>query len=100
MQWDFAPVEVLRYGYFIVGTAHLDYRDKNGCAGRIHGYSDVAENWFLGTISGVPGWSYVTDAWDFWNANSFHPPFGRVLGGQNVPHVYENNGLAYEVNVP
>lgn len=88
------------YGFMVVGTTHLDYRDRDGCAGREHGRTETAENWFIGTIRGVPGW---TDTYDnptiFYNANAPHT-VNRTVGGVAVPHVYDNDGYGTLVNVP
>lgn len=82
----------LLYGHFVVATSHLDFRDSNGCNDRRHGYSEVGENWFIGTMSAVPGWSVCYGCWGpLWNTNVGHEPVFRNLGGVDVPHIYDND---------
>lgn len=89
----------LTNGFQIAGSAHLDYRDSNGCSGRIHGYTETGENWMIGTMTSIPGWSVSYNVSGFLNANATHT-VNRTLGGVQVPHVYENDGLATLVSVP
>lgn len=89
----------VEFGFMVVGTTHLDYQDKDGCGARQHGHTEVAENWFLGTLNGIPGWTVNPEIWGFANANGNHTIM-RNLGGAMVPHTYDNNGLATEVVVP
>lgn len=89
----------VQYGFMVVGTTHLDYQDKDGCGARQHGFTEVGENWFLGTLNGIPGWTVAPEIWGFLNANANHTIM-RNLGGAMVPHTYDNNGLATEVVVP
>lgn len=79
-------------GFQVVGSAHLDYRDKDGCSGRAHGYTEVGENWMIGTMNGVPGWSVSYNTVGLLNANSTHTVY-HTLGGVAVPHVFDNDGL-------
>lgn len=87
-------------GYMVVGTTHLDYQDKNGCAGRSHGGTEAAENWMIGTMSSVPGWNVSYNTFSgLQNANSRHI-VQRTIGGASVPHEYVNDGLSSIVEIP
>lgn len=83
----------------VVGTVHLDFGDKGGCTGRIHGYPDVARAWFLQALQSVPGWQVTPDAWNLHNGSE---PYvvQRVVAGVEVPHVYGQGNLATDVYVP
>jgi hypothetical protein len=83
-------------GAKVVGTVHLDFDDKGGCTGRIHGYPDVAEQWFVDAMRTIPGWTVRPGAWDLQTAT---PPYVvlRKVSGVEVPHVYGMDGLATDV---
>lgn len=83
----------------VVGTVHLDFDDKGGCSGRIHGYPDVAEQWLVEAMKTVPGWTVTPDAWDLRTGSKPYVVLRRV-GGVEVPHVYGQDGLATDVYVP
>ena len=87
------------YGSVVVATAHLDFEDSAGCAGRIHGYSDVAEQWFIDAIQSLDGWQVRPDTFDLGNVNDTYVVM-RELSGTEVPHVYGNDRFATEVVVP
>ena len=86
-------------GAKVVGTVHLDFDDKGGCSGRIHGYPDVAEQWFIEAMRTIPGWTVQPGAW---NLHTATPPYVvlRKLSGVEVPHVYGMDGLATDVVLP
>lgn len=86
-------------GTVVVGTAHLDYEDHAGCSGRIHGYPDIAEAWFLEAMSQIPGWTITKDAWDLGNASDSYVIL-RDLGGVLVPHEYGHDSKATDVVIP
>jgi hypothetical protein len=81
-----APAVTRVPGAKVVGTVHLDFDDKGGCSGRIHGYPDVAEQWFIEAMRTIPGWSVRPGAW---NLHTATPPYVvlRKLSGVEVPHV-------------
>ena len=85
------------WGYFVVATAHLDLRDAGSCPGRAHGYSEVAENWFIASLNAVPGWTvcYNCDNWAN-NANTFLVTYH----GTAFPQYYENDSRTTWVNLP
>ncbi|MCU1503871.1 MAG: hypothetical protein JWM12_3225 [Ilumatobacteraceae bacterium] len=87
------------YGSVVVATTHLDFEDHAGCGGRIHGYTDVAEHWFITAMRTVPGWDVRPDSLDLQNANETYVVL-RQLSGAEVPHVYGNDRLATRVIVP
>jgi hypothetical protein len=82
----------------VVGTVHLDFADKGGCSGRIHGYPDVAEQWFLEAMGTIPGWTVRPGAWNLHTASDPYVVL-RKIGGVEVPHVYGLDGLATDVLV-
>jgi hypothetical protein len=82
----------------VVGTVHLDFDDKAGCSGRIHGYPDVAEQWFIEAMKTVPGWTLTPGAWNLHTASDPYVVL-RKIGGAEVPHVYGLDGLATDVLV-
>ena len=84
------------YGNMVLATVHLDFQDKAGCSGRVHGYSDVAEEWFIEAMKTIPGWQVIPDSLDLGNANDTFVVM-RDVSGAHVPHVYENDQLATEV---
>jgi len=84
------------YGHVVVATTHLDFEDHNGCAGRIHGYSDVAEHWFIEAMKTIPNWDVHPDSINLGNGTDTYVVM-RKLGGAEVPHVYSNDPLATEV---
>ncbi len=84
------------YGRIVVATAHLDFQDKVGCSGRVHGYSDVAEAWFIEAMRTIPGWEVHADHLDLGNANETFVVM-RDVAGADVPHVYQSDRLATEV---
>lgn len=83
----------------VVGTVHLDFDDKGGCSGRIHGYPDIAKQWFLVAMRAVPGWQVTPDAWDLRNGSNQYV-VQRKVAGVEVPHVYGQSRLAADVYVP
>ena len=90
-------------GFYVVGTSHLDLHDVDGCPGREHGWGATSESWWNGAIQAyVPSsiWTINPDAsyWDLQNANTLHKVY-RTLGGQSVPHYYENDSHPTHVNV-
>lgn len=87
------------YGSIVIATAHLDFEDSAGCNGRIHGYPDVAEQWFVDAIQSLAGWQVRPDTFDLGNANETYVVM-RELSGTEVPHVYGNDRFATEVVVP
>ncbi len=87
------------YGSIVIATAHLDFEDRAGCAGRIHGYSDVAEKWFIDAMRSIDGWQVRPDTFDLGNANDTYVVM-RELSGTEVPHVYGNDRFATQVIVP
>lgn len=84
------------YGHIVVATAHLDFQDKAGCSGRVHGYSDVAEAWFIEAMRTIPGWEVNADQVDLGNANEQFVVM-RDVSGADVPHIYQSDRLATEV---
>jgi hypothetical protein len=80
----------------VVGTVHLDFADKGGCSGRIHGYPDVAEQWFVEAMSTIPGWTVRPGAWNLHTASDPYVVLRKVAGVE-VPHVYGLDGLATDV---
>jgi hypothetical protein len=93
-------------GFQVAASAHLDFEDAAGCAGRKHGWSEVGENWMIGTMNATPGWQVSYNTAGFLNANANHDqprcldnpwPF---TGCTNTPHVYDNDRLATTVRVP
>ena len=85
-----------KYGQVVVATTHLDFQDHAGCSGRIHGYSDIAEQWFIEAMKTIPGWEIHPGSLDLGNGNE---PFVvmRELAGVEVPHVYSSDRFATEV---
>lgn len=83
-------------GAKVVGTVHLDFADKGGCTGRIHGYPDVAEQWLIEAMRTVPGWTVTPGAWNLRTASDTYVVL-RKVSGVDVPHVYGLNGLATDV---
>ena len=55
----------------------------------MHGYSDVAEEWFIEAMKTIPGWQVIPDSLDLGNANDTFVVM-RDVSGAYVPHVYEN----------
>lgn len=86
-------------GAKVVGTVHLDFADKGGCSGRIHGYPDVAERWLLDAMKTIPGWVVTPAAWNLHTASDPYVVL-RKVSGVEVPHVYGMDGLATDVYVP
>ena len=86
-------------GTVVVGTAHLDYEDHAGCSGRIHGYPDIAEAWFLEAMSQIPGWQVTPDSWDLGNASDSYVIL-RDLSGTLTPHEYGHDSKATDVVIP
>jgi hypothetical protein len=86
-------------GAKVVGTVHLDFDDKGGCSGRIHGYPDVAERWLLEAMQTIPGWTVTPAAWNLHTKSDPYVVLRRVSGAE-VPHVYGLDGLATDVFVP
>jgi hypothetical protein len=86
-------------GSVVIGTAHLDFEDHAGCSGRIHGYPDIAQQWFNEALSHVPGWQVTPDAWDLGNGSDDYIIL-RDLSGALVPHVYGHDAKATDVVVP
>jgi hypothetical protein len=90
----------LQRGFQVAATTHLDYRDQGGCAGRTHGYSEIAENWMIGTMNAIPGWSVQYNTWGLGNSNTGPAhTVDRTLSGVQVPHIYDNDGWATTVVV-
>lgn len=88
-----------RSGSVVVGTAHLDFADRGGCSGRIHGYPDVAQAWLTEALRTVPGWTVTPAAWDLRSRSGPYVVL-RGAGGADIPHVYGQAGLATDVYVP
>ncbi len=86
-------------GSVVIATAHLDFEDHAGCSGRIHGYPDVAEQWFIEALSHVPGWQVTPGAWNLGNGSDSYVIM-RDLHGALVPHEYGHDDLATDVVVP
>lgn len=83
----------------VVGTVHLDFDDKGGCSGRIHGYPDIAKQWFLEAMRAVPSWRVTPDAWNLHNGSRRYV-VQRKVAGVEVPHLYGQSPLATDVYVP
>jgi hypothetical protein len=85
-----------KYGHMVIATVHLDFQDHSGCSARIHGYPDVAEQWFIEAMKTIDGWTVTPAAWDLGNASDSYVIL-RDLSGAQVPHVYGHDGLAADV---
>ncbi len=93
------------FGYFVIGTTHLDFNDSPGCFNRHNGYPDVAENWFAGPLDQVNGWTVDYQCCYMW-ANSDYVHSQTVLnpslsgspmpGSQWTTH-YGNNQVQTKV---
>ena len=86
-------------GSVVIATAHLDFEDHAGCSGRIHGYPDLAQQWFDEALSHVPGWTVTPGAWNLGNGSDSYVII-RDLHGSLVPHVYGHDDRATDVVVP
>lgn len=84
------------YGQVVVATTHLDFQDHAGCSGRVHGYPDIAEQWFIEAMKTIPGWEVHRDAIDLGNGTDRFVVM-RELAGVEVPHVYGNDAMATQV---
>jgi len=78
------------------GPHLLAHRDE---AGRIHGYPDIAEAWFLEAMSQIPGWQVTPDSWDLGNASDSYVIL-RDLSGTLTPHEYGHDSKATDVVIP
>jgi hypothetical protein len=70
------------YGYFVVGTSHLDYNDSPGCQNRYNGYPDIAANWFQVAIDPSPYFD-VYPNWDWIGGNSSPSHVGHPNAASN-----------------
>jgi hypothetical protein len=95
----YSTKETTSLGSVVIGTAHLDFEDHAGCSGRIHGYPDIAQQWFDEALSRITGWQVTRDAWDLGNASDDYIIL-RDLSGALVPHVYGHDSRATDVVVP
>ena len=77
---------------------HLDVQDHTGCSARIHGFPEVAEQWFIEAMQTIDGWTVTPKAMDLGNASDSYVVM-RDLSGAKVPHVYGNDGLATQVAI-
>jgi hypothetical protein len=89
----------VQYGDMVIGTTHLDFEDHAGCSGRIHGYPDVAQQWFVEAMKTIPGWKISAQGWDLGNGSDPYVIM-RDLAGAMVPHVYGHDGSASDVVIP
>jgi hypothetical protein len=71
------------YGYFVVATTHMDYRE--GCSGAWHGESEAAEDYVVSLFS-ARGYSTYSD-WTW-------------LGSAENSGHFQSNGYASEVSIP
>lgn len=74
-------------GYFVVGSAHNDYRE--GCSGAYTGDNDAAEG-YVADAFGDKGYTVTKNAWDFFNKET-------IWQGN---HRWSNNGLATQIRLP
>lgn len=87
------------FGNVVIATVHLDFQDHTGCSARIHGFPDVAEQWFIEAMRTIDGWNVAPHAMALGNASDEYVVM-RDLSGAMVPHVYGNDGMATQVVVP